>query len=150
MQLKNLCPEKKKKKKSKQVTIFSQIFYRTAPSRGQRQQQHHPAREGTGDGDIALSHCAENAPISCCNQGSPAGTHITEKIFLSLCELLSRWAKDVTLTRGCPPGASSCVCALIKSTLKLVVTSFLAREIFPGLQRDTWYMKPLISLLAGY
>lgn len=89
-------------------------------------------------------------PYPCCNQGGSTETQAAEKISLSLCELLSRWAKDMTLTRGPPPGASSCACALIKFTLSLVVTSYLAREVFPGLQCDNWCIKPLISLLLGY
>lgn len=47
-------------------------------------------------------------PYPCYNQGSSAGTRFAEKIFLSLCELLSRWAKDTTLTHG--PAA---VCVLL-------------------------------------
>lgn len=138
MQLKNLSPGKKnkkkrkkikKKKKSKQIIVFSQIFYRTAPSRGQ-QQQHHPAQEGTSDGDIALSHCTENTPISLLSSGQLCRNTGCWKDFPVFVWIAVKVSTGHGPDLWPPPGASSCVCAPIKFTLSLVVTSYLAREYF--------------------
>lgn len=93
--IKKSLPRKRDPDQNK--SVFSQIFYQTAPSRGR--QQHHPAPAlNQRCKDVPLSRCIETIPISllspCCSRRSSAGICATEKVFLAVCKLLSRCTKE--------------------------------------------------------
>lgn len=115
--------KERKKEKPKQITISFSNFYQTAPSRGQLQ-QHQPAGEGAGDGDTALSPAQKTLPY-------PSYSHrnTLQKRFSCLCANCCQ-GEQRTWPWPVAHHHSSCVCALTKFTLSLVVTSYLAREIF--------------------